>query len=162
MKFKDGCFIPYHHTFAGGTHMARGRRSAASGGLAELRKQAQSVMKRLQRAGKRQLTAIERQIEHLNRQRQSLLHEIGIAVGGGSTRGRSAGAAGGRRGRRARVDWDGVFSRLPKGSFKANDVRKIVPGVAAGTLSQRLTGWVKERKLKRTGSRRGTRYTKAA
>jgi len=119
-------------------------------------------MKRLQRAGKRQLTAIERQIEKLNRQRQALLHEIGLGVGGGSARGRAAGAGGGRRGRRARVDWNGVFARLPKGSFKANDVRKIVPGVAAGTLSQRLTGWVKERKLKRTGSRRGTRYTKAA
>lgn len=55
-----------------------------------------------------------------------------------------------------------MFSRLPKGSFSAGDVRKIVSGVAAGTLSQRLTGWVKEKKLKRTGSRRGTRYTKAA
>ncbi len=142
--------------------MPRGRRSAVTSGLAELRKQAQSVMKRLQRAGKRQLTAIERQIEKLNRQRQALLHEIGLGVGGGSARGRAAGAGGGRRGRRARVDWNGVFARLPKGSFKANDVRKIVPGVAAGTLSQRLTGWVKERKLKRTGSRRGTRYTKAA
>jgi hypothetical protein len=119
-------------------------------------------MKRLQRAGKRQLTAIERQIEKLNKQRQSLMHEIGVAVGGTSARGRAAGAGGGRRGRRARVDWDGVFARLPKGSFKANDVRKIVPSVAAGTLSQRLTGWVKEKKLKRTGSRRGTRYTKAA
>jgi hypothetical protein len=118
-------------------------------------------MKRLQRAGKRQLTAVERQIEKLNRQRQALLHEIGIGIGGGSARGRTAGAGRGRRGRRARVDWNGVFARLPKGSFKANDVRKLVPGVAAGTLSQRLTGWVKEKKLKRTGSRRGTRYTKA-
>jgi len=130
--------------------------------LAELRKQAQSVMKRLQRAGKRQLTSIERQIDKLNKQRQALLHEIGLVVGGGSGRGRMAGAGPGRRGRRARVNWDGVFGRLPKGSFKANDVRKLVPGVAAGTLSQRLTGWVKERKLKRTGSRRGTRYTRAA
>jgi len=119
-------------------------------------------MKRLQRAGKRQLTAIERQIEKLNKQRQALLHEIGVVVGGGSGRGRSASAGRGRRGRRSRVDWNGVFSRLPKGSFKANDVRKLVPGVAAGTLSQRLTGWVKEKKLKRTGSRRGTRYTRAA
>jgi hypothetical protein len=120
------------------------------------------MMKRLQRAGQRQLTSIERQIEKLNKQRQSLLGEISAAMGGGS-RGRSSGAqARGRRGRRARVDWDGVFSRLPKGSFRANDVRKLVPGVAAGTLSQRLTGWVKEKKLKRTGSRRGTRYTKAA
>jgi hypothetical protein len=119
-------------------------------------------MKRLQRAGKRQLTSIERQMEKLNKQRQALLHEIGAVVGGVSGRGRPAGAGRGRRGRRARVNWDGVFARLPKGSFKANDVRKLVPGVAAGTLSQRLTGWVKERKLKRTGSRRGTRYTKAA
>ena len=142
--------------------MARGRRSAASSGLAQLRKQAQTVMKRLQRAGKRQLTSIERQIDKLNKQRQALLHEIGAVIGGGSGRGRTAGAGRGRRGRRARVNWDGVFARLPKGSFKANDVRKLVPGVAAGTLSQRLTGWVKERKLKRTGSRRGTRYTKAA
>jgi hypothetical protein len=55
-----------------------------------------------------------------------------------------------------------VFSRLPKGSpFKANDVRKLAPAVAAGTISQRLTGWVKQKKLKRTGSRRGTKYTKA-
>jgi hypothetical protein len=130
------------------------------GGLAELRKQAQSVMKRLQRAGRHQLTAIESQIHKLNKQRQALLDEISTVVGGG-TRGRGAAGAGrGRRGRRARVDWNGVFSRLPKGSFKANDVRKIVPSVAAGTLSQRLTGWVKEKKLKRTGSRRGTRYTK--
>ena len=120
------------------------------------------MMKRLQRAGQRQLTTIERQINKLNKQRQSLLHEIGAAMGGGSGRGRSASQTRGRRGRRARVDWDGVFSRLPKGSFKANDVRKLVPSVAAGTLSQRLTGWVKEKKLKRTGSRRGTRYTKAA
>lgn len=119
-------------------------------------------MRRLQRAGRRQLTAIESQINRLNRQRQALLDEISSAVGGGSSR-RSAGAAApGRRGRRARVDWNGVFARLPKGSFKANDVRKLAPGVAAGTLSQRLTGWVKEKKLKRTGSRRGTRYTKAA
>lgn len=120
-------------------------------------------MKRLQRAGQRQLTAVEKQINKLNKQRQMLLEEISASLGGGRRRGRGgATAGGGRRGRRARVDWDGVFSRLPKGSFKANDVRKLVPGVAAGTLSQRLTGWVKEKKLKRTGSRRGTRYVKAA
>ena len=143
--------------------MARRRRSSRSvGGLAALRKQAQSVMRRLERAGKRQLTAIENQIRKLNKQRQVLLDEISSAVGG-SSRGRGGAEAGrGRRGRRARVDWNGVFAHLPKGSFKANDVRKLVPGVAAGTLSQRLTGWVKEKKLKRTGSRRGTRYTKAA
>ena len=117
-------------------------------------------MKQLQRAGQRQLVALERQISTLNKQRQALLDEITSAIGQATGRGRS-GRGAGRRGRRARVDWNSVFSRLPKGSFKANDVRKIVPGVAAGTLSQRLTGWVKEKKLKRTGSRRGTRYTKA-
>ena len=141
--------------------MPRGKRATKStSGLAQLRKQAQAVMKRLHRAGQRQLIAIEHQIGKLNKQRQMLLDEISSAMGGSSGRGRSA-KAGARRGRRARVDWPSVFTRLPKGSFKANDVRKIVPGVAAGTLSQRLTGWVKEKKLKRTGSRRGTRYTKA-
>ncbi len=124
-------------------------------------------MKRLQRAGQRQLSAIESQINKLNKQRQKLVEELTAAVGGGGRRGggrgRAAGAArGGRRGRRSRVDWDKVYSQLPKGSFKASDVRKIVSGVAPGTLSQRLTGWVNEKKLKRTGSRRGTRYTKAA
>jgi hypothetical protein len=144
--------------------MARGRRAARStSGLMELRKQAQSVMRRLQRAGRRQVVAIEKQINRLNKQRQQLLEEISSVLGGGGNgRTRSAAQGRGRRGRRPRVDWDSVFTRLPKGSFKANDVRKIVPGVAAGTLSQRLTGWVKEKKLKRTGSRRGTRYTKAA
>lgn len=140
--------------------MPRGKRTARStSGLAQLRKQAQAVMKRLQRAGQRQLSAIESQIAKLNKQRQMLLDEISNAIGGSSGRGRARGGA--RRGRRARVDWAGIFSRLPKGSFKAHDVRKLVPGIAAGTLSQRLTGWVKEKKLKRTGSRRGTRYTKA-
>ena len=140
------------------------RSSASSGTLAELRKQAQKVMKRLQRAGRKQLTSIEGQIAALNRQRQKLLDEIASAIGGtrGDGRRGRAGARGRGRGRRARVKWDNVFTRLPKGSFRASDVRKIVPGVAAGTLSQRLTGWVNEKKLKRTGSRRGTRYTKAA
>jgi hypothetical protein len=139
----------------------------ARGTLAELRRQAQAVMKRLQRAGRQQINAIEGEITKLNKQRQALLHEIGAAIGGGrpaaARRGRPPGAARpGRRGRRARVDWNGVFVKLPRGSFRASDVRKIVPGIAAGTLSQRLTGWVKEKKLKRTGSRRGTRYTRAA
>jgi len=141
----------------------RARRSTGGGGtLAELRKQAQNVMKRLQRAGRKQLTSIESQISALNRQRQKLLDEIGAALSGNGRRGRGAAGRGRGRGRRARVNWDSVFSRLPRGSFRASDVRKIVPGVAAGTLSQRLTGWVNQRKLKRTGSRRGTRYTKAA
>ncbi len=121
-------------------------------------------MKRLKRAGERQLTAIESQINKLNKQRQVLMDELSTAVGGRGRRGRSAAGAArtGRRGRRSRVDWDKVYTQLPRGSFKASDVRKIVSGVAPGTLSQRLTGWVNEKKLKRTGSRRGTRYTKAA
>lgn len=106
-----------------------------------------------------QVRAIERQIDRLNQQRQALLAEIGEAVGakggrpGPSRRGGGAG--------RNRVDWNEVFTKLPKTSFKASDVRALVPGVAAGTLSQRLTGWVNEKKLKRTGTRRGTRYVRA-
>jgi|SRR5438309_1138482 len=145
--------------------MPRGRRSAQStDGLAALRKQAGAMMKRLRQAGQHQLAAIEREIIKLNRQRHLLQNEISSMLGGGSVRGRG-GASPSRagRGRRSRVNWDGVFKRLPKGSFQAKDVHKLVPGgVAAGTLSQRLTGWVKAKKLKRTGSRRGTRYTKAA
>ena len=116
-------------------------------------------MGRLRRAGMQQVRAIERQIDRLNQQRQDLLAELGMASGGsGGPRG------GGRRGAgsRKRVDWDAVFAKLPKTSFKASDVRAMVPGVAAGTLSQRLTGWVNEKKLKRTGTRRGTRYVRAA
>ena len=134
----------------------RSTKTKPASGLTQLRKQAQAMMKRLQRAGRRQLVTLEREIAALNAQRQTLLGEIGAVMG------RGAGASAQRRGRRSRVNWEGVFERLPKGSFKANDVRKLVPGVAAGTLSQRLTGWVKEKKLKRTGSRRGTKYTKAA
>ena len=152
--------------------MPRRRKAARSvgggrGALAELRKQAQTVLRRLQRAGRQQINAIEGQIDRLNKQRHALLNEIGAVIGGGSRRpaarrGRPAQARPGRRRRRARVDWNSVFGKLPKGSFRASDVRKIVPSVAPGTLSQRLTGWVKEKKLKRTGSRRGTRYTQAA
>jgi hypothetical protein len=121
-------------------------------------------MKRLQRAGRRQLATLESQIAKLSKQRQSLLSEINNVLGG-AVRGGRRSVTGGRRqrgGRRARVDWNSIFGRLPRGSFRASDVRQLVPGVAAGTLSQRLTGWVKEKKLKRTGSRRGTRYTRAA
>jgi len=118
-------------------------------------------MGRLRRAGMQQVRALERQIEKLNAQRQALLGELGVSLGGGagSRRGRAAGRG---RGARSRVDWDQVFAKLPKTSFKASDVRAIVPSVAAGTLSQRLTGWVKEKKLKRTGTRRGTRYVRTA
>jgi hypothetical protein len=116
-------------------------------------------MGRLRRAGMQQVRSIERQIDKLNHQRQSLLAELGIGSGSGTRRGRAAGSAAGGRGR---VDWDQVFAKLPKTSFKASDVRAIVPNVAPGTLSQRLTGWVQEKKLKRTGTRRGTRYTRSA
>jgi DNA-binding HxlR family transcriptional regulator len=147
----------------------RGKAKATKGGieqaLGELRKQAHTVVQRLQRIGRKRIRAIERQIDKLNQQRQALLEELGTVVGGfGRSAAGRAKAAGARRrgGRRTRVDWNRVFSKLPKGSFKASDVRRIVPSVAPGTLSQRLTGWVKEKKLRRTGSRRGTRYTKAA
>jgi len=105
-----------------------------------------------------QVRGLERQIEKLNAQRQALLSELGVVLGGkpAGRRGRPATA---RRGRR-RVDWNAVFTKLPKTSFRASDVKTIVPGVAAGTLSQRLTRWVKEKKLRRTGTRRGTRYTR--
>jgi hypothetical protein len=118
------------------------------------------MMGRLRRAGMQQVRAIERQIDRLNQQRQELLSELGMAIsGGGGTRRGGRRAAGGGRGR---VNWDDVFAKLPKTSFKASDVRAIAPNVAAGTLSQRLTGWVKEKKLKRTGTRRGTRYVRAS
>ena len=135
----------------------RGRsRGAASGTLATLRRKAEAMMGRLRRAGMQQVRTIERQIERLNQQRQAILAELGISGGGGARRGRAAG----RGGQRGKVDWDQLFAKLPKTSFKASDVRAMVPNVAPGTLSQRLTGWVKEKKLKRTGSRRGTRYVR--
>lgn len=117
-------------------------------------------MGRLRRAGMQQVRAIERQIDRLNQQRQDLLAELGVAAGG--TRGRRGAGRRSAGGSGKRVDWDAVFAKLPKTSFKASDVRALVPGVAAGTLSQRLTGWVNEKKLKRTGTRRGTRYVRAA
>ena len=115
------------------------------------------MMGRLRRAGMQQVRGIERQIEKLNQQRQAILAELGIT--GGGSRGRR-GRSGSRGGQRGKVDWDQLFAKLPKTSFKASDVRAMVPNVAPGTLSQRLTGWVKEKKLKRTGSRRGTRYVR--
>ena len=117
-------------------------------------------MGRLRRAGMQQVRALERQIDKLNHQRQALLSELGVGLGGsGGRRGKAGSAANGGR---SRIDWDQVFAKLPKTSFKAGDVRAIVPNVAPGTLSQRLTGWVQEKKLKRTGTRRGTRYTRSA
>ena len=134
-----------------------GRPRGATGTLAMLRRRAEAMMGQLRRAGMKQIKALDGQIAKLNRQRQALLAEVGL--GGGKT------AARGRRGRsrggaRSRVDWNHVFTKLPKTSFKASDVRAIIPDVSPGTLSQRLTGWVNEKKLKRSGSRRGTRYTR--
>ena len=135
-------------------------RSRTSGTLAALRRRAEAMMGRLRRAGMQQVRAIERQIDKLNHQRKVLLSELGIGLGGGSgSRGRGGGTG---RGGRNRVDWDQVFAKLPKTSFRASDVRAIIPNIAPGTLSQRLTGWVQEKKLKRTGTRRGTRYTRSA
>jgi len=146
----------------GASRKRPGRAPKARGGLdgplGDLRRQAQAVIQRLQRVGWQRIGAIEKQIEALNRQRQALMDELSAVVRGVGGAGR--GAKGARRGRRARVDWNEVYGNLPRGSFKASDVRKIVPSVAAGTLSQRLTAWVKARKLRRSGSRRGTRYTR--
>jgi hypothetical protein len=137
-----------------------GTRSA--GTFATLRRRAEAMMGRVRKAGMQQVRALERQIERLNEQRQALLADIGISLGGGGGRAKRGGGRSGARGRRSRVDWDQVFTKLPKTSFKASDVRALAPGVAAGTLSQRLTAWVGEKKLKRTGTRRGTRYTRSA
>jgi hypothetical protein len=142
-----------------GARIGRGVDSA----LGDLRRQAQTVIKRLHRVGWQRIGAIEKQIDKLNRQRQALVDELGAVVRGVTGSGRGAAKGAGRRGgRRARVDWTKVYAKLPKGSFQASDVRRLVAGVAPGTLSQRLTAWVKEKKLRRTGSRRGTRYTRAA
>lgn len=120
------------------------------------------MMTQLRRAGMRHVRGLERQIGELNRQRQALLHEIGVAIGGASPEGGRRGAASRSGGRRSRVDWEALFAKLPKTSFRAGDVKALVPGVAGGTLSLQLTRWVKEKKLRRTGTRRGTRYTRSA
>jgi len=146
----------------------RRRRATADGRhastLTELRKEAATVIRRLQRAGRAQLHAIEREIAQLNTRREALLRELNATLTGG--RGASARGRRGRSGivgRPLRIDWAQVYTRLPKqGTFGASDVKKLIPGVAPGTLSQRLTGWVREKKLRRTGSRRGTRYTRPA
>ncbi len=135
----------------------RRRRRSPTPSLAALRRQVQAAMRRLQLAGRRHLAALDRELGKLNVERQALLDEISGTLTGGSARGRGGASRGGRR-RRARVDWTRVFSQLPKGTFRAADLRKLAPGLAAGTLSQRLTAWVKARKLKRTGARRGTDY----
>ena len=142
----------------------RAKRTAtrSAGTFAILRRRAEAMMGRVRKAGMQQVRALERQIERLNEQRQQLLADIGLSGGNGGSGAKRGRGRAAERGRRSRVDWDQVFTKLPKTSFKASDVRALAPGVAAGTLSQRLTGWVEEKKLKRTGSRRGTRYTRSA
>ncbi len=150
------------------TKRKRAPRKRRSGGtLASLRRQAQAVIQQFRRAGRRQIKNIEQQMAGLEKQRQALVSEIGAAVGivGGRSAARPRpvtarrrAAPTRRRATRTRVDWTKVYAKLPRGSFQARDVRRIVPGVAGGTLSQRLTAWVKAKKLRRTGSRRGTRY----
>ena len=135
-----------------------------------MRSQVQVAIQQLQRAGRRQIKNIEQQMAGLEKQRRALASEIGAVIGLGAGR-RAArpravaaprGAAPTRRrgATRTRVDWTKVYAKLPRGSFQARDVRRIVPRVAGGTLSQRLTAWAKAKKLRRTGSRRGTRYTR--
>jgi hypothetical protein len=119
------------------------------------------MMTRLRQAGMRQVQGLERQIEKLNQQRHALLKEIGVVVAGVSTGRRGATATRSATGR-ARTNWEAVFAKLPKTTFRAGDVKVLVPNVAGGTLSLQLTRWVKEKKLKRTGIRRGTRYTRSA
>src|SRR5262245_31744310 len=99
------------------------RSRGTSGTLALLRRRAEAMMGRLRRAGMQQVRALERQIDKLNGQRQALLSELGIGTGssGAATR-RGRGSKGGRS-QRSRVDWNQVFTKLPKTSFKASDVR---------------------------------------
>ncbi len=139
------------------------RKRQGSGTFASLRRQAQVAIQQFQRAGQRQIKTIEQQMAGLEKQRQALVSEIGAVVGLGEGRSASrprpvATRRKRKRAARTRVDWNKVYAKLPRGSFQARDVRRLVPGVAGGTLSQRLTAWVKAKKLRRTGSRRGTRY----
>ena len=59
-------------------------RGGGTGALALLRRRAEAMMGRLRRAGMQQVRALERQIEKLNTQRQELLGELGVSLGGGS------------------------------------------------------------------------------
>ena len=141
----------------------RGRsgRTAQGGTLTALRRRAAAMMAQLRRAGMRQVQQLERQIAKLDRERQGLLAHLELGRAG-TRDGRRRPVRSTRRGRRSGVDWNAVFSKLPKTRFRAADVKILAPGVGAGTISQRLTRWVKEKKLRRTGTRRGTRYTRVA
>lgn len=137
--------------------MARVKRvtSSRSSALGLLKRRAETAMNQLRRVGMREARALEKRIATLSEERDKLLAEIGVAFG-------RRPSATSRRGRRSEVDWEKIFAKLPKTSFRASDVKKMVPQIAGGTLSQRLTKWVKEKKLKRSGTRRGTRYVRSA
>ncbi len=147
-------------------------RGGSDGALSDFRQHVQAANQRLHRVGRQRISAIDKQIKTLSTQRQALLDELGAVMRGvgevGGRRRSSArrpatrGRTRPRRRRRARVDWTKVYARLPRGSFRASDVRRLVPGVTGKTLSRRLTGWVKAKKLRRKGRTRSMRYTKAA
>ena len=153
------------------TRKRTGGRTKGTGILTQLRRDAIRTITQLQRVGQKRLAALDQQLERLTKLRRALVAELDAALSGLGARGRRRGKGAGRqaaktaqgpRRRRRRVDWNKVYAQLPKDQFQAADVKRLVPGVAAGTVSQRLTGWVKAKKLRRTGSRRGTRYRKAA
>ena len=114
-------------------------------------------MGKIRQMGMREIRVIEQQIGELTRQRDALIADLGVETpkGGGSRRKARRHHLSGNR-----VDWDRVFAKLPKTSFQATVVKRIVPHVSSGTVSIRLARWVKEKKLRRTGTRRGTRYTR--
>lgn len=136
------------------------RRSQRHGHVTTLRRRVAAMMAQLQRAGMRQVRTLEQQIASLNRQRDALLAEIGIGTAPKDQRGALTSPRGGRG--RGRVDWDRVFVKLPKTSFQAATVKKLVPHASSGTVSLRLSSWVGQKKLRRTGTRRGARYTRVA
>lgn len=138
--------------------MTRGRRSVRpqpAGALVFWRRRAEAAKSQLRRVAMKEIRALEERVARLSAEREQLLAEIGVR-----SEGRSGATSQASRGRR--VDWERVFTRLPKTSFSAGDVKRMVPQVAGGTLSLRLTKWVKEKKLKRSGTRRGTRYVRSA
>jgi hypothetical protein len=126
--------------------------------MTSLRRRAEAMLAQVRRAGMREVRNIEKQMAKLRRERQGLLSELGIRSDEGKRPNSAPKGASPRR----RVDWERVFPKLPKGTFKAGDLKAIVPGVASGTVSLRLARWVKEKKLRRSGTRRGTRYTRVA
>jgi len=136
------------------------QRSTNLSPLATLRRRAQGMMDQLRRVAMQQVRSLEQQIHRLDQRRQALLAEIGIGTAPKSRRTRTAESrAGGQSGR---VDWSTVFKKLPKTSFQAASVKRLVPHVSSGTVSLRLSTWVREKKLSRKGTRRGASYVRVA